>query len=99
LVVDESHRGVASVVDVGFAAGGHREESSAAERAAGLGKEPGVDAVRVETVAAGREHLDLVAGHQRADADRALRASCGKKFFLEIGSLRSAIKEYINTKS
>jgi hypothetical protein len=38
-----------------------------------VGPEPCVDAVRVEAVAAGREHLHLLPGHQRADADGAQR--------------------------
>lgn len=71
-----SHGGVVVVaaVDVGFGGGGGGgEEEAPAERAAGLGAEPGVDAVRVEAVAARRERLHLLAGDQRADAYRALR--------------------------
>uniref|UniRef100_A0A8R7P660 Uncharacterized protein n=1 Tax=Triticum urartu TaxID=4572 RepID=A0A8R7P660_TRIUA len=72
----ESHRRrVASVDNVDrLGDGGGGEEERAAERAAGLGAEPGVDALRVEAVAAGRERLHLVPGHQRADADRALHS-------------------------
>ena len=72
--VDESHGGVVSAsVDDGvrrFGAGG--EEAGPAYRAAGLGAEPGVDAVRVKTVAAQRQRLHLVPGHERGDADGAL---------------------------
>lgn len=69
----QSHGVVASVDGGGLGCGG--EEEAPAERAAGLGPEPGVDAVGVEAVAAGRKHLHLLAGHQRADADRAQRRS------------------------
>lgn len=68
--VSHSH-GVVGAIGLGGGYGGGEE--AAAERTAGLGPEPGVDAVRVEAVAARREHLHLLAGHQRADADGAQR--------------------------